>query len=131
MCYRVRSGGLAALSRRAAHQEMATSRVPCPSPLRPSLAFSTLPLPAGYPGRLPMRFEGKADLLHLAVLLSGSREGIGIAQIQRDFGVSHRTAQRMLAAIRERFSDLEEVDGDERAVAAAEQCAQGADEGRA
>lgn len=62
-----------------------------------------------------MRFEGKTDLLRLAVLLSGSREGLGVADVQREFGVSHRTAQRMMAAIRDRFPDYEEVEGDERA----------------
>lgn len=62
-----------------------------------------------------MRFKGKADLLHLAVLLSGSREGLGIADVQRECRVSQRTAQRMMAALRDRFPDLEEVEGDERA----------------
>lgn len=61
-----------------------------------------------------MRFEGKTDLLRLAVLLSGSREGLGVADVQREFDVSHRTAQRMMAAIRNRFPDYEEVEGDER-----------------
>ena len=61
-----------------------------------------------------MRFEGKTDLLRLAVLLSGSREGLGIADVQREFEVSHRTAQRMMAAIRDGFPDCEEVEGDER-----------------
>ena len=50
-----------------------------------------------------MRFEGKADLLHLAVLLSGTREGIAIADVEREFNISNRTAQRMMAAIKERF----------------------------
>lgn len=62
-----------------------------------------------------MRFEGKNDLLHLAVLLSGSHGGLGIADVQREFGTTHRTAQRMMAAIRERFPACEEVESDERA----------------
>ncbi len=64
-----------------------------------------------------MRFEGKNDLLRLAILLSGSHGGLGIADVQRDFKVSHRTAQRMMAAIRDRFSGCEEVEGvaDDRA----------------
>ncbi len=62
-----------------------------------------------------MRFEGKTDLLQLAVLLSGSYQGLGIADLQREFDVSHRTAQRMMAAIRDRFPDCEEVEGDDRA----------------
>lgn len=59
-----------------------------------------------------MRFEGKNDLLRLAILLSGSHMGLGIADVQRDFDVSHRTAQRMIAAIRERFPDCEEVENE-------------------
>jgi predicted DNA-binding transcriptional regulator YafY len=62
-----------------------------------------------------MRFEGKNDLLQLAIALSGSHSGLGIADVQRDFDVSHRTAQRMLAAIRDRFPDCDEVEGDDRA----------------
>ena len=62
-----------------------------------------------------MRFEGKSDLMQLAVRLSGSHGGLGIADIQQEFNVSHRTAQRMMAAIRDRFPDCEEVEGDERA----------------
>ena len=60
-----------------------------------------------------MRFEGKADLLHLAVLLSGTQEGIAIADLEREFKVSGRTAQRMMAAIKERFTyDIVEADTD-------------------
>lgn len=62
-----------------------------------------------------MRFEGKNDLLQLAIALSGSHGGVSIADVQRDFDVSHRTAQRMIAAIRDRFPDCEEVEGDDRA----------------
>lgn len=62
-----------------------------------------------------MRFEGKNGLLHLAVLLSGSYSGLAISDLQREFGISHRTAQRMMAAIRERFPGCEEVNGDDRA----------------
>jgi predicted DNA-binding transcriptional regulator YafY len=62
-----------------------------------------------------MRFEGKNDLLQLAIALSGSHGGLGVADVQRDFDVSHRTAQRMIAAIRERFPDCDEVEGDDRA----------------
>lgn len=62
-----------------------------------------------------MRFEGKSDLLHLALLLSGSHSGLGIADVQRELGVGRRTAQRMMAAIRDRFPDCDEVDSDDRA----------------
>jgi predicted DNA-binding transcriptional regulator YafY len=62
-----------------------------------------------------MRFEGKNDLLRLALLLSGSHVGLGIADVQREFGTTHRTAQRMIAAIRERFPECDEVETGERA----------------
>lgn len=50
-----------------------------------------------------MRFRGKADLLQLAVLLSGSHEGLTVDEVKQEFGISKRTAERMLAAIRDRF----------------------------
>ena len=60
-----------------------------------------------------MRFNGKADLLQLAVLLSGTHEGIAIADVQREFEISGRTAQRMMAALKDRFPYmLEEVEAD-------------------
>ena len=62
-----------------------------------------------------MRFEGKTDLMHLTILMSGAHTGLGIADVQREFDVSHRTAQRMIAAIRDRVPDCGEVEGDERA----------------
>jgi len=63
-----------------------------------------------------MRFRGKADLLQLAVLLSGSHEGLTIAQVEQEFGISKRTAERMLAAIRDRFPyAVEEGETDGRA----------------
>jgi predicted DNA-binding transcriptional regulator YafY len=61
-----------------------------------------------------MRFEGKNDLLRLALLLSGSHVGLGIADVQREFGTTHRTAQRMIAAIWERFPECDEVETGER-----------------
>lgn len=60
-----------------------------------------------------MRFKGKVDLLHLVVLLSGTREGLTLAEIRRELDVSYRTAQRMLAALRERFEHtVEETETD-------------------
>ena len=60
-----------------------------------------------------MRFEGKADLLHLAVLLSGTQEGFAVVDVEKEFGISNRTAQRMMAAIKQRFPYMiEEVEGD-------------------
>lgn len=60
-----------------------------------------------------MRFEKLANLLHLAVLLSGTRDGIAVADVEQEFNVSNRTAQRMMAAIKDRFPYmLESVDTD-------------------
>ena len=63
-----------------------------------------------------MRFKGKADLLHLVVLLSGTRTGLTLREIKDELRVSYRTAQRMLAALRDRFEYmLEDVESDENA----------------
>ena len=60
-----------------------------------------------------MRFEGKVDLLQLAVQLSGTHDGIAISDVAREFEISHRSAQRMMAAIRDRFPyALEEMESD-------------------
>ncbi len=60
-----------------------------------------------------MRFKGKADLLQLAVLLSGTQDGIAVLDVEREFDTSNRTAQRMMAAIKDRFPYMiEEVEGD-------------------
>ena len=50
-----------------------------------------------------MRLEGKADLLHPAVLRGGTQEGISVADVEQEFRVSNRTAQRMMATIKDRF----------------------------
>lgn len=60
-----------------------------------------------------MRFGGKTDLLHLVVLLSGTHEGMTLEEIRLALGVSYRTAQRMLAALREKFAyTVEEAEPD-------------------
>lgn len=60
-----------------------------------------------------MRFGGKTDLLHLVVLLSGTHEGMTLEEIRLALGVSYRTAQRMLAALREKSAyTVEETEPD-------------------
>lgn len=58
---------------------------------------------------------GKTEsLLRLAMLMQGTREGISFADIQREFEVGRRTAERMRDAIERIFPQLERVDSGER-----------------
>ncbi len=57
-----------------------------------------------------MRHEKGAALLRLARLLAGSAEGLTLDEMARSLSVGRRTAERMRDAVREVFSDLEEVD---------------------
>lgn len=63
-----------------------------------------------------MRYERLSDLLRLAFALSSTREGLSIDQIADDHGVSGRTAERMIAALRATFPQLESVPGDGRSL---------------
>lgn len=56
-----------------------------------------------------MRLERAADLVRLAIRLQGSWRGLTLADIQRDFEVSRRTAERLRAAVEEVFGPLETV----------------------
>jgi predicted DNA-binding transcriptional regulator YafY len=58
---------------------------------------------------------GKTEaLLKLAIMLQGTREGLSFADIQREFEVGRRTAERMRDAIERVFPQLERVDTGER-----------------
>ena len=59
-----------------------------------------------------MRYERLAEVLRLAVALQGSYRGLTIADIQEEFCVSRRTAERMRAAVEAAFGPLETVDTD-------------------
>ena len=59
-----------------------------------------------------MRFERLSRLFRLAILLQGSRAGLTIADIQDEFSVSRRTAERMRDAVEEAFGPLEIVETD-------------------
>ena len=64
-----------------------------------------------------MRYERLAELLRLAIHLQGSRDGLTIADIQDEFNVSRRTAERMRDAVEAAFGPLETVEtgtGDRR-----------------
>ena len=64
-----------------------------------------------------MRYERLTELFNLAIRLQGSLGGLTIADIQQEFSVSRRTAERMRDAVEAAFGPLEtaEVDtGDRR-----------------
>lgn len=61
-----------------------------------------------------MRYEKFEKLLKLSMEMQGRRSGISLAEIQRDMGVSRRTAQRMRDAILRAFPQADEVDTGER-----------------
>lgn len=64
------------------------------------------PLPKGCPST--MRYGRQEDLLKLALRMQGSAEGLSIADIEREFGVSRRTAERMRDAILRAYPQVEE-----------------------
>ncbi|MDE0028066.1 MAG: WYL domain-containing protein [Deltaproteobacteria bacterium] len=64
-----------------------------------------------------MRYERLAEILRLATHLQGSPGGLTTADIQEEFSVSRRTAERMRDAVEAVFGPLETVDvetGDRR-----------------
>ena len=61
-----------------------------------------------------IRYERLMDIIALAVRLQGSHAGVTLDDIQSDFGVGRRTAERMRNAVRDAFGPLEEVPGDDR-----------------
>ncbi len=58
-----------------------------------------------------MRFHKPEILLRLALLMQGSAEGVSLADIQRDVGVSRRTAERMRDAVLRVYPQAEDVPG--------------------
>lgn len=60
------------------------------------------------------RYRRVVDLVELTGLLQTSTSGLSIDEIAERFEVSRRTAERMLAALRERFVDLRAVRRDGR-----------------
>ena len=59
-----------------------------------------------------MRYARQEDLQKLALTLQGSAEGICLVDIEREFGVSRRTAERMRDAVRNAYPQIEEILGD-------------------
>ena len=63
-----------------------------------------------------MRYERLSDITRLAIRLQGLRGGMTIADIQQEFGVSRRTAERLRNAVEDAFSPLETVEGSGRQI---------------
>ncbi|MCC7281200.1 MAG: WYL domain-containing protein [Acetobacteraceae bacterium] len=61
-----------------------------------------------------MHYGKTEHLLRLAIMMQGTREGLSFADIQREFEVGRRTAERMRDAIERIFPQLERVDTGER-----------------
>ena len=59
-----------------------------------------------------MRYERVGDIVRLAIRLQGSRGGLTIADIQEQFSVSRRTAERMRDAVEAAFGPLYPVEVD-------------------
>lgn len=56
-----------------------------------------------------MRFTKAESLLRLAIWLQTSHVGVGLRDIEEEFGVSRRTAERMRDAISRLLPDLVEL----------------------
>lgn len=59
-----------------------------------------------------MRYGRLEDVLKLARILQGSAAGLSLADIQSEFAISRRTAERMRDAVARSFPELEEVTRD-------------------
>lgn len=61
-----------------------------------------------------MRYEITDRVLQLALAMQGSRVGLSLTDIERDFTVSRRTAQRMRDAVLRNYPQAEQLVDDER-----------------
>ena len=61
-----------------------------------------------------MSFSKAQDLIRLARLAASRRSGISLDEICEEFGISHRTAQRMTDALEITFMNVEAEDGEDR-----------------
>ncbi len=61
-----------------------------------------------------MRYEKADNLLQLALEMQAARGGLSLADIERKFGCSRRTAMRMRDAFLRNFPQAEEIASDER-----------------
>ena len=61
-----------------------------------------------------MRYERLSDIIKLATLLQARRGGLTLDEVMAEFGVSRRTAERLLSAVEAAFGPLMEVDAGDR-----------------
>ena len=59
-----------------------------------------------------MAYEKMHHLLELAIRMQSDTEGVAVADICRQFGISRRTAERMLEFLRRKFPQLSETTGE-------------------
>ena len=70
-------------------------------------------MPAATDGEPRVRFEKLETLLRVALDMRGNAEGLSLADIERDYGVSRRTAERMRDAIERVFPQMEQANPSE------------------
>lgn len=61
-----------------------------------------------------MSFAKAQDLVRLAQMAAARHGGVSLDDIRAEFGVSHRTAQRMTDALEATFANVETVDAEDR-----------------
>ncbi|KGJ18594.1 helix-turn-helix transcriptional regulator [Paracoccus sanguinis] len=61
-----------------------------------------------------MSFSKAQDLIRLAQMAAARRGGVTLDDIRAEFAISHRTAQRMTAALEESFGNVEITEGEDR-----------------
>jgi predicted DNA-binding transcriptional regulator YafY len=61
-----------------------------------------------------MSFAKAQDLLRLAQMAASRRQGVSLDEICSEFGVSHRTAQRMTEALEVTFANVTTTDAEDR-----------------
>lgn len=59
-----------------------------------------------------MRYGRQEDLQKLALMMQGSAEGVSLMDIESEFRVSRRTAERMRDAVRNTYPQIEEISGE-------------------
>ena len=60
-----------------------------------------------------MRYDGAARLLRLCLMIGGSRQGVTLQDIEEEFGVSRRTAERMRDAALDLLKNVESWQDDD------------------
>lgn len=61
-----------------------------------------------------MRYEKPENLIRLVLKMQGTAEGVGLMDIQEEFSVSRRTAERMRDAVRYLYPQVDEIIDDDR-----------------